>query len=222
MRFFVTILTITALIKASFPHALGINCRGSGLCLTSSYTLLDLKSVIENGALDPNAVFPNGQQVACCSDEESVFSSGLCVFPQNIGGGGTVTGAQVIQAINDLLAHKCTICGSDPTEPGNNVADGQITVNYVSVSCGNHVCLSSDAVLRVQELWDGEPLENQVPDYYIKPLDVERGCLEISARIQRILTSLQLSRSYARMRRRDLEVNLARRLASRPLPTSGW
>ena len=31
-----------------------------------------------------------------------------------------------------LVEHQCAHCGSVPTEPGNDVAKGQLTVNYAT------------------------------------------------------------------------------------------
>ena len=67
-------------------------------------------------------VVVNGQQVACAGN--------FCAFLQNAPEAKTV--AQVKGYVQALLNHGCQVCGSDPTEPGNDVSKGQLTVNYVS------------------------------------------------------------------------------------------
>ncbi|KAI1392624.1 killer toxin, Kp4/SMK-like protein, core [Hypoxylon trugodes] len=99
----------------------GINCQGSALCSTCpAHTLSEINTSIQG--LSDTQTFPNGAHIAC--------SGHCCAFLQNVQ--GTKTGAQIKGFVGDLLAHGCGKCGSDPTEPGNNVNTGELTVNYVS------------------------------------------------------------------------------------------
>lgn len=63
--------------------------------------------------------------MACVGD-----GTGICAFFQNTNGGGS--GALAKQKAQDLINHGCSKCGSCPTQSGNNVADGELTVNWVS------------------------------------------------------------------------------------------
>ncbi|KAK7739707.1 hypothetical protein SLS53_005676 [Cytospora paraplurivora] len=109
--------TVTGLVTST--SALGINCRGSGLC-SGSHVLSELNTKVQ--ALPDSNTYANGVHIACVGH--------ICAFLQNIS--GTKTGAEVKQYVQNLLNHGCTTCGSDPTEPGNNVNDGELIVNYVT------------------------------------------------------------------------------------------
>jgi hypothetical protein len=47
-------------------------------------------------------------------------------------GGRSFTKAQTLWYIDALKDHGCTVCGSCPTDDGNNVNNGELTVNYVA------------------------------------------------------------------------------------------
>ncbi|KAH7246685.1 killer toxin Kp4/SMK [Fusarium tricinctum] len=97
-------------------RSLGINCRGSSTC--------DVRDAVAAGE---EGNWANGEHVACVP---FVFGS-LCAFYQGIGG-RTFTKEQTVTFLDQLRDHGCNKCGSIPTDPGNNVANGQLTVNYVS------------------------------------------------------------------------------------------
>ena len=116
-----TTVAIAVLAATTQVTALGVNCRGSGLCSSCrAHALSEINTQIQ--ALNDNNQYPNGQHIAC--------SGSCCAFLQNIS--GTKSGRDVKGYIQQLLAHGCTKCGSQPTEPGNNVNTGELTVNYVS------------------------------------------------------------------------------------------
>jgi hypothetical protein len=73
-------------------------------------------------------------------------AEGLCVFPQKMKSGETVTGAVVKEKIERLKKHGCKGCGSCPIHPGNNVNTGEITVNFVRKGCGSGVCKGVEVV----------------------------------------------------------------------------
>ncbi|KAF2447885.1 killer toxin [Karstenula rhodostoma CBS 690.94] len=120
---------------------LGINCRGSFWAPICGRTINN-----ENGPggmydfinenLSDAATFQDGQQIACMSCHAGK-NEGLCVFTQNFGD-QIVDGKQVKEAVLRLLKHGCVYHGSAPINPGNNVKDGQITVNYVTNGCVKH------------------------------------------------------------------------------------
>jgi hypothetical protein len=64
----------------------------------------------------------------------------------------TVTGETVKNKFNDLMAHGCTRCGSNPIHSGNDVNDGELTVNYVLVACGEGLCALPRAENEVREI----------------------------------------------------------------------
>jgi cytochrome c peroxidase len=94
-----------------------------------------MNDLIKNHLSD-DAVFHDGQQVACNSCH-TAKEEGLCVFPQKLGG-KTVTGKQVKEAVQRLTDHGCKFCGSAPIWEGNDVNQGEITVNYVTHGCIKH------------------------------------------------------------------------------------
>ncbi|KAM0795802.1 killer toxin, kp4 [Usnea florida] len=116
---------LTALIFAvtgtlTVVHGLGINCRGSLRCGGSG--ILDaIHTAITN--LPQGNTYSNGQHIAC--------DGNICAFYQNLQ--GSQTAVQAAGQVQDLINHGCTVCGSDPTNPGNDVSTGELTVNYVTV-----------------------------------------------------------------------------------------
>ncbi|KAJ4250136.1 hypothetical protein NW762_011947 [Fusarium torreyae] len=108
----------------------GINCHGSSTCGVGGIGHSDdgdLKDVRDAVASGDEGNFANGEHVACIP-----FVTGhLCAFYQNIGG-RTFTKEQTVTFLDQLREHGCFKCGSIPTDPGNNVANGELTVNFVS------------------------------------------------------------------------------------------
>ena len=111
-------------------RSLGINCRGSSTCgvggifHTPAGTLEDVFKAVAAG---PDGQWSNGQHVGCVPHA----TGRLCAFYQNIGG-RLFNKDQSLNYLNQLSEHGCRVCGSVPTDPGNNVANGQLTVNFVS------------------------------------------------------------------------------------------
>ncbi|EWG41398.1 hypothetical protein FVEG_03525 [Fusarium verticillioides 7600] len=126
-------LAISALLSTA--SALGINCRGSGFCNINNASLNDVltqaKQLVARGQGDH--FWPEHVQIACASGQ---YGS-ICAFFQN-GASGTTTRA--IDLIQGIIDHGCTQCGSIPTNPGNNVDSGELTVNYVQNPCCNGNC----------------------------------------------------------------------------------
>ncbi|PTB61696.1 killer toxin [Trichoderma citrinoviride] len=109
---------------------LGINCRGSSTCSVGGVANLpaghidDLKNTI---AGQGDGVWGNGQQIGCVAH----VTGKICAFYQNVGD-RTFTTQQTLMYLDWLTDHGCTVCGSVPTDDGNNVDNGELTVNYVS------------------------------------------------------------------------------------------
>lgn len=119
------IATQLALLAAS-ATALGINCRGSGLCPSdgAAGNLINLKEIVDR--IQPrNRNYQSGEQIAC--------TGSLCAMYQN---GASNTADATSGYLQALLDHGCKKCGSIPTQPGNNVQMGELTVNVV----GNTRC----------------------------------------------------------------------------------
>ncbi|CAM6093128.1 unnamed protein product [Calypogeia fissa] len=115
------LFAVLLLGAAGSTSALGINCRGSGICASkSSHTMSEINTAVQ--ALNDGNIYSNGQHIVCVSS--------ICAFLQNVS--GTKTGAQIKGYVQALLQHGCNVCGSDPTEPGNDVNQGELTVNYVA------------------------------------------------------------------------------------------
>lgn len=180
--------TISALVAffavLDSSAALGINCRGSGLCPRAGWdnqgvgsVMQGLRDAMYSANISDATMYNSGDHVICVSQSQkititpgvtagvsvplseggpsanagaslsvglsgSIGNGGVCVFPQN----GGVSLKQARTLMDGLLQHGCTTCGSNPTQPGNNVDSGELTVNYVAnpFCIGN--CLSSSAV----------------------------------------------------------------------------
>jgi hypothetical protein len=126
MKFTFATLAI-ALATATTASALGINCEGSAVCGGgSSYNIVKYIETIAD-----DAQYANGQHIAC--------DQSICAFLQDTWG---ASGAAIKALAPYIVEHGCTSCGSVPTgyPEDNNVADGQLTFNYVTNSCGSGVC----------------------------------------------------------------------------------
>ncbi|OAA38378.1 Killer toxin, Kp4/SMK-like, core [Metarhizium rileyi] len=117
--------------------ALGINCRGSGACNLNDAKLGDVLTQVKQIQAQGNGGhhYSTGVQIACAQGQ---YSS-VCAFYQNGASGNANDAARQLQG---LIDHKCSQCGSIPTQPGNDVSKGELTVNIVSAPCckGNCAC----------------------------------------------------------------------------------
>lgn len=140
---------ILAICLAAAPAslALGINCRGSSQCFMGRWAPGDcgkdgmqrigatLKYAVEEG-YGNRTYFEGGKSAVVASDgraltdhlEKIACHGHCCAFYQN-GGAGTVEDA--LRHVDNLRDHGCKGCGSDPVNPGNDVAAGELTVNWV-------------------------------------------------------------------------------------------
>ncbi|KAF4445487.1 Killer toxin, Kp4/SMK-like, core [Fusarium austroafricanum] len=126
-------LAITTLLSSA--SALGINCRGSGACnfndASLDTVLTQAKQLQANGQGGHN--WAEHVQIACSKGQWG----SVCAFFQS---GASGTTDRVVELLQGLKDHKCTQCGSIPTQDGNNVDDGQLTVNYVENPCCQGDC----------------------------------------------------------------------------------
>ncbi|KAI8663272.1 hypothetical protein FSOLCH5_008426 [Fusarium solani] len=111
--------------------ALGINCRGSANCMLYGANVSKDMVNLLNG-VDPNRWYNNGQQIACVTRQND--AGAICAFFQNTGGW---QGQKAKELAHYITEHGCLACGSVPTGfPGSNdVAQGELTFNYVSNPC---------------------------------------------------------------------------------------
>ncbi|KAL3963619.1 hypothetical protein ACCO45_000623 [Purpureocillium lilacinum] len=72
-------------------------------------------------------------QLACAQGQ---YSS-ICAFYQN---GASGTADRAAELLQGLIDHGCSECGSNPTQPGNDVSKGELTVNIVSAPCCKGAC----------------------------------------------------------------------------------
>ncbi|KAJ6789039.1 hypothetical protein PWT90_08410 [Aphanocladium album] len=127
----------TLLTFVSTATALGINCRGSGACNLNSASLKEVLTQVRQIQAQGNGghQYGSGVQLACSSGQ---YAS-ICAFYQN---GASGTADRAAELLQGLVDHGCTQCGSNPTQPGNDVSKGELTVNIVSAPCckGNCHC----------------------------------------------------------------------------------
>ncbi|KAH8900660.1 killer toxin [Thozetella sp. PMI_491] len=121
---------LKALVATSFLcsaiSALGINCRGNGLCAGTLCTIFDIQNMINNAK--DTAQFAPGEHIACCGDQDGV-GPGICAFTQKTS--RSISGTEAKGLIAGLVSHGCKKCGSIPFQD-NNVDLGELTINYVS------------------------------------------------------------------------------------------
>ncbi|KAM7219255.1 Killer toxin [Rhypophila decipiens] len=141
-------LLVLLAATAAPTNALGINCRGSGLCdffLNPSISgneakvLSDwIQGITAEGYTPPavnlNRLYKNGEQIACYQ------RSNICAFMQNAPSDTSL--GDIRRLAPEIPGHKCKVCGSVPIGfPGSNdVKNGQLTFNYVRQACGNGIC----------------------------------------------------------------------------------
>lgn len=155
LNLILVILPINADSNSTLDRALGINCRGSGLC-PSNYLAADYigfmlniahglakcnpKSSFNCGPLNDTDFYQAGANIICLPQGKS-FLGGICAFTQgNVRGPGTL-GFQVKQKLQQLSAHGCQVCGSVPLANSNDPAEaGILTVNYISGAACPGLC----------------------------------------------------------------------------------
>lgn len=170
-------LTLAFLAFLQPALTLGINCRGSGVCPLAGFEndgdvsvlqgLRDAMYSVPNSTVSGSTIYADGDHVICVSSSIKISISvgvsakgvsgkiglngklgigGVCAFAQDTNGAG-ITLDRARQLMDGLLDHGCSVCGSNPTQPGNNVKNGELTVNYVkNPSCTGN-CLGAGAGL---------------------------------------------------------------------------
>ncbi|CEJ80551.1 hypothetical protein VHEMI00727 [[Torrubiella] hemipterigena] len=121
-----SLLSIAAL--ATTAAAGGINCNGSGYCKINPGASLQMVhdqvgNLIAAGGGDRH--FNGGENIACSHGS----MGSVCAFYQN---GASGSAKDAYKQLQDLMNHGCKLCGSIPTQPGNDVSKGELTVNYVT------------------------------------------------------------------------------------------
>ncbi|ATY60847.1 Killer Kp4 SMK-core [Cordyceps militaris] len=119
----------TLLTFVSGAAALGINCRGSGGCTFNNASLREVLTQVQQIQAQGNGGHHYGTGVQ--------LASSVCAFYQN---GASGTADRAAQLLQGLIDHGCSQCGSNPTEPGNDVSKGELTVNIVSGPCCSGNC----------------------------------------------------------------------------------
>ncbi|KAF7302907.1 Killer toxin, Kp4/SMK-like, core [Mycena kentingensis (nom. inval.)] len=132
------------LLAPRLAAAFGINCQGSFKCgeqpSDTSRLLVECINTIDSGWM-----YPNGRHICCRLN--------VCAFLQ--GESEARSGGDIKGLAPKIVEHGCKSCGSVPTRPGNNVAYGELTFNYVSDTWGARACANISRVcvyLRKHEL----------------------------------------------------------------------
>jgi len=115
------------LVILTHASALGINCRGSGECLTEPIDdAMQLTNLLNN--IDPARWYNDGEQIVCLAN--------VCAYLQNTNSGAS--GATVQNLAHFIPEHGCHTCGSVPLNfafGDNDVADGELTFNFARNPC---------------------------------------------------------------------------------------
>ncbi|KAI3330317.1 hypothetical protein F4824DRAFT_505168 [Ustulina deusta] len=146
-------------VYANFALSLGINCRGSGLCPRASWNNVADVSIIQllrdavYAASAPlstgyesgdHVIYGIGGSVGLTG---SLGEGGICLFPQYMADGATLSLSQIRPLMDALLEHKCATCGSVPIhfvdEGSNDPSGGILTFNYVAAPYCIGNCISA-------------------------------------------------------------------------------
>jgi hypothetical protein len=77
----------------------------------------------------------------------SIGEGGICLFPQNMASGATLSLEQIKPLTDAIIKHGCTTCGSVPIhfvdKGSNDPKDGILTFNYVKNPYCIENCISS-------------------------------------------------------------------------------
>lgn len=145
--FIASLLTITASLRtASARAALGINCRGSSVCLLTTTSPVNIMQFLQGTLLasntDPSTVYNSGDHITCVKSNRG--KGGFCLFLQ----GASLTLDQIRPLTNALLQHNCKKCGSVPIHlvdrGSNDPRSGILTINYVSDSTCTGKCIPAN------------------------------------------------------------------------------
>jgi hypothetical protein len=164
--FGITLLVVTT------ASALGINCRGSGLCpqqiLAPTYidTILkiatglvfdcDPKGDFDCGPMADTDIYAPGSKIICLPQGKS-FLGGICAFTQ--GNVAALYGVVIKRKLQELSNHGCGVCGSVPIGDNNDPGEaGILTVNYVSNSVCAGLCPPTHYSLSSGESINGSSL----------------------------------------------------------------
>lgn len=169
MIFGKTFLALAA--SAAVTDALGINCRGSGLCSGNKGLLGEAQAQLRG--MDQNKVFTDGQHVTCVQSSVTIGNPSLCIFYQKTNGRRWTVG-QTVNFVQNLLDHGCSACGSVPTDPGNNVNNGMLTANMVT-----NARRGMDMVTKVSKREEARAAAAAVPE---EPMSKREGATEILER----------------------------------------
>ncbi|KAK4694061.1 hypothetical protein P7C71_g3451, partial [Lecanoromycetidae sp. Uapishka_2] len=175
-------LAIASIVHTSL--ALGINCRGSGLCALASFENKSpervtqvLRDAVWDSQKGNSTTYSNGDHVICVSQSQSITFSGsdaagvsesgfsdtstgtfsltgsigtggICLFPQYMAAGATLTLGEMRPLVDAILVHGCGTCGSVPVhfvdQGSNDPKDGILTFNYVHNPDCIGECISAD------------------------------------------------------------------------------
>jgi hypothetical protein len=134
-------ITILAAAIISQVSALGINCKGSGWCTSATSDVAHcLNELIQT--IDSNRWYNNEQHIACCQSDgkfglpDAEGSVGFCAYLQKSGG---APGSSIKKLGPYIPNHGCKVCGSVPLfypQGNNNVDDGELTFNMVTMGKG--------------------------------------------------------------------------------------
>lgn len=165
-------MSLTALSTLlTSTSALGINCRGSGLCDRASLSsgngkiVQILRDAVYATTKDPSTTYNDGDHIICLSQTDTITLSGEAGAEADglsgtfgisgdvsFGAGGIClfpqgTSLQLsdIRTLADkVLEHGCSTCGSVPKDwQSNDPKDGILTFNYVANPFCDGNCISS-------------------------------------------------------------------------------
>ncbi|PHH89084.1 hypothetical protein CDD83_6679 [Cordyceps sp. RAO-2017] len=130
----ITSLSALALLVAG-AAAHGINCRGSGGCLSSDAKLSDLLVQLQQLQAQDHGRrhFRQNVQLACVQGK----ASSLCASYKD-GPGGSADRA--VELVKELMDHGCQQCGKNPTQPGRDSTDGHLLVDVSYTPCCHGNC----------------------------------------------------------------------------------
>ena len=137
------LLSIPVLLGTTVS-ALGINCRGSGMCTFVHCGGRDCVGQMSDLAfsIPDNATYAPGQKIVCSPVQK--LGAGICMFTENY---GPATGVEVKAAYEYIMRWGCAKCGSAPFDrAANDVGKGSLTLNVVHKPGCKGICSVSSSM----------------------------------------------------------------------------
>ena len=163
-----SLILFTVFSAVTTTWAGGINCDGSLLCPLATLeqasdhieVMQAFRSAMRYTDLPDSTAYYEHDHIICISNELSIVigpkigpirlgvslgfqTGGICMFPENLSSGTSITLAQARNFTDEILGHGCTTCGGVPINypKTNNVLNGELKIDYVATPICTGNCI---------------------------------------------------------------------------------